>query len=459
MNRVFMLICATALCWNAYSAQGQAVSQETLLDAYYDLWHDLGRQPTAEEVESQTPYSAGRFLEEWENWDGVRQALVDHLYQRALFAALQQDTETATEFYQKILEVDPDHPEANAAYGVDLDEAAGKRGEFTLQKAGSPAMSSFLTFITLRNQGDVQGAREYYMLAQSQKAGYVAAETAKLKDLYDSAVSLYDRGSYAEAIDRFQLLMEINPAQAGYEEFYRPNAGAIQQYLEDAEQKRDAAYIAKVSSRAADSEISVWITGNWMAQFGEMGLRATYLRHTESGLRRIPKPGIQKLGPKSFIGGDLGAAYRVTDLLRVGVSWTQIVLTPYAEVTAGNLTAQHKMEAGSFSALSVFVEPSTMVSNTMRVYAQAGVGRYSADFPETSLGGGGLQPRLSSHTSASLGGFLGGGCDVWVLATSDVLMGVRMDMKYHMTKGEDSSTGRTITLSGVRMGVGLTFSL
>lgn len=459
MTRVFMLLCAAALCWHAHPVQAQAVTSETLLNAYYDLWHELGRQPTAEEVESQTSYPASRYLEEWENWDSVRQALIDHLYQRALFAALQQDTETASEFYRKILEIDPDHLEAKAAYGVDLDEAAGKRGEFTLQQAGSPAMSSFLTFLTLRNQGDEQGARDYYMLAQSQKAGYIASETAKLKEMYDSAVALYDRGSYSEAIEQFRLLMETRPDQAGYEAFYRPNADTIEQYLEDAMEQQAAARVARIASLSDKSKFSVWITGNWMAQFGEMGLRGTYLSYTSTGLTRIPIPGLQKLAPRSFLGGDLGVSVRVTDFLWAGASWSQLVLSPYAEVTLGNLEGTHKVSDGSFSALLVFIEPSTMISNNMRAYAQAGLGRYNADFPDASLGPGDRQPRLSAHKSGSIGLFLGGGCDVWLLDTGSGLLGVRLDMKYHRTEGTDSSTDRTITLSGVRMGVGVTFSM
>lgn len=95
----------------------------------------------------------------------------------------------------------------------------------------------------------------------------------------------------------------------------------------------------------------------------------------------------------------------------------------------------------------------------MRVYAQAGVGRYNADFPDVSLGPGERQPRLTPHKSASIGLFLGGGCNVWLLASDSGLLGIRLDMKYHRAKGTDSSTNQTITLSGVRMGVGLTYSM
>ena len=167
------------------------------------------------------------------------------------------------------------------------------------------------------------------MLAQSQKAGYIAAETAKLKTLYDSAVALYDRGAYAEAIERFRSLMETNPEQVGYEEFYRPNAGAIQQYLEDAMDQNAASRVARIVSLSEESKFSVWITGNWMAQFGEIGLTGTYLSYTETGLTRVPIPGLQKLAPKSFPGGDVGVSFRVTDFLWTGASWSQIVLTPY----------------------------------------------------------------------------------------------------------------------------------
>ena len=467
MLRVATLLCAAVLSWYAQPAQAQAVTQETLLNAYYDLWHELGRQPTSEEVEAQTPYSAGRYLEVWEDWDGVRQALVDHLYQRALFAALQQDTDTATEFYQKILEIDPDHPEANSAYGIDLDEAAGRRAEFTVEKAGSPAMSSFMTFLSLRAQGDGQGARDYFMLAQSQKAQHVASETAKLKERYDNAVALYEGGSYTEAIEQFRLLMETRPNQIGYDEIYRPNADAIRQYLEDAMAKNVAARASRIVSISDNSKFSVWITGNWMAQMGEMGLQGTHLRYVPTGefnqlaLGRVPLPGDMKLAPNSYLGGDLGVSFRVTDFLWAGAAWSQLVLTPYAELSMGSLEGSHKLPEGSISAISVFVEPSTMISNTMRVYAQAGVGRYSIDLPDASLGasGAGSLPRLSSHKSASIGGFLGGGCNLWFLATESGLLGVRLDAKYHLTRGTDGSTDRTVTLGGVRLGAGITFSM
>lgn len=467
MLRVATLLCAVALSWYAQPAQAQAVTQETLLNAYYDLWHELGRQPTSEEVESQTPYSAGRYLEVWENWDGVRQALVDHLYQSALFAALQQDTDTATEFYQKTLEIDPDHPEANSAYGIDLDEAAGKRSEFNLAKAGSPAMSSFITFLTLRAQGDEQGARDYFMLAQSQKAQHVASETAKLKERYDNAVALYEGGSYTEAIEQFRLLMETRPNQIGYDEIYRPNADAIRQYLEDAIAKNDAKRTSRIASLFDDSRFSVWFTGNWMAQFGEMGLQGTRLRYVPTGqdnqlsLERVPLPGDIKLAPNSYLGGDLGVSFRVTDFLWAGAAWSQLVLTPYADVSMGNLEGSHKLPEGSISALSVFVEPSTMISSSLRVYAQAGVGRYNVDLPDASLSATatGLMPRLLPHKSASIGLFLGGGCDFWVLTTDSGLLGIRLDTKYHLARGTDGNTNRTVKLGGVRIGGGLSFSM
>ena len=193
----------TCLCWNANTAHAQAVTPEELLNAYYDLWQQLERQPISEDFDARSLYTADRYLEEWDNWENVRQALVDFLYQRALFAALQQDTETAAEYYRKCLEIDPNHQQARAAYGVNLDEAALRRDEFTAEKAGSPAMSSFLSFLAYRDRDEEQAARDYFMLAQSQKEGFVASEIAKLQDMYDTAVDLYNRGSFAAAINQF----------------------------------------------------------------------------------------------------------------------------------------------------------------------------------------------------------------------------------------------------------------
>lgn len=458
MIRIMTIICIAGLCWNANSAQAQAVTPETLLNAYYDLWHQLERQPTSEEVDAGAPYTAERYLEEWGNWENVRQALVDFLYQRALFAALQQDRETAAEYYRKCLEIDPDHTEANAAYGVDLDEAALKRGEYTAEKAGSPALSSFLTFLAHREQGDEQAARDYYMLARSQKEGYIASEITKLRDMYDAAVDLYNRGSWVAAIDQFRVLGETKPDQIGYEEFYLPNADRIRQYIADAMRQNDADRVARINALSINSRFTVWATGNWMARFGEMGLQGTYLSFTESGLRRVPLPGF-KLAAKSFIGGDLGVSIRVTDALRAGASWSQLVLTPYAEVTEGNLEGVHEIQDGSFSALSAFVETSTMMTKTTRVFLQAGAARYSADFPDASLGAGERQPRISAHESASIGIFLGGGCDIGFLATDSGLLGIRLDLKYHRTKGNDKGTNRSIELSGIRLGAGIAFSM
>jgi hypothetical protein len=254
------------------------------------------------------------------------------------------------------------------------------------------------------------------------------------------------------------VLSETRPDQIGYEEFYRPNADRIQQYLVDAMRQKEAERVNRIETISENSRFTVWVTGNWMARFGEMGLQGSYLSFTESGLRRVPLPGF-KLAGKSFIGGDLGVSVRVSDFLWAGASWSQLVLTPYAEVTRGGLVGIHKIQGGSLTALSAFVETSTMLTRTKRVYLQAGAARYSVDIPDASLGPGERQLRISPHKSASIGGFLGGGCDLWFLATDRGLLGVRMDIKYHRTKGKDNDTNRSIELSGVRLGAGITFSM
>ena len=458
MIRTMTLLCMASLCWNTNAVQAQAVTSEALLDAYYDLWHQLERQPTAEEVETRTPFTTERYLQEWQDWDGVRQALIDHLYQNALFAALQQNTERAADYYARTLEIDPNHPQARQAYQVDLDEAAQQRSEFTTAKAGSPALSSFLSFLTFRSQGNEQAARDYYMLAQSQKAAYIASETAKLQDMFDSAVELLNQGSVAEAIDLLQVLSEMNPDQIGYQEFYLPNAADIRANLTKGRQEESAARDARFKGRSEESRFSVWFTGNWMARFGELGLQGTYLSFTEAGERRAPLGGY-KLAPKSFLGGDLGVSFRATDFLWAGASWSQLVLTPYAETTQGSLEGTHKLDGGSFSALAVFVEPSTMINRTTRVYLQVGTGRYSANFPESSLGPGMRDSRSSSHQSTTIGGFLGGGCDVSFLATESSLLGIKFDLKYHRVTGNDGDTNRSIKLNGLRIGAGLVYTM
>ena len=202
MIRFVAVCCVASLCWNTQAAQAeqnQADTPEALLNAYYELWHQLERQPTSEEVDARSPHSANRYLEEWDNWENVRLALVEYLYQRALSAALQEDGETAAEFYRKCLEIDPDHPQASAAYGVDLDEAALKVDEFTREKAGPAAMSSFLTFLALLERDDEQAARNYFLLAQGQKAGHIAAEIAGLQAIYDNAIEMFNQGAYGES--------------------------------------------------------------------------------------------------------------------------------------------------------------------------------------------------------------------------------------------------------------------
>lgn len=458
MIRVMAICCLAGLCWNTQSAQAQAVTSEALLDAYYDLWRQLERQPTSEEVDVRSPYSANSYLEEWKNWEDVRLALVEKLYQRALSAALQQDAETAAEYYRRCLEIDPDHPRASAAYGIDPDEAALKRDEFTRERAGPVALSSFLTFLAYRERGDEQAARDYFMLAQSQKAGYVASEIARLQAVYDNAVELFDQGRYGEAAEQFRTLIEIRPNQIGYEEFYRPNAGSIRQYLTDSIYKNETERAARFETRARDSRFTVWYTGNWMVQLGEMGLEATRLVATGTDQVRMPLPDF-KMAAKSFLGGDLGVSVRLADFIWAGASWSQFMVTPHAEISVNNLDSTPKIPGASISALSGFIETSGMATRTTRIYLQAGAGRYNASFPSVLLSSIERPPRLSSHNSASMGGFVGGGCDVWFLAEDPGLLGVRLDLKYHRMSGDDRDSERSITLNGLRVGAGLTFSL
>lgn len=458
MIRVIAVCCLASLCWNTPSAQAQAVSSEVLLNAYYDLWRQLERQPTSEEVDARSPHSADRYLEEWENWENVRSALVEYLYQRALFAALQEDTETAVEYYRKCLEIDPNHPQANAAYGIDLDEAALKGDEFTQEMAGPTAQSSFLAFLAYFERGDEQAARNSFLLAQSQKAVYIASEIVKLQAIYDDAVELYNQGIYSEAVERFRMLIEIRPNQIGYDEFYRPNASSIRRYLADSIYRNETERAARFETRWKDSRFTVWYTGTWMVQLGELGLEATRLAPTGANQVRAPLPNF-KLAARSYLGGDLGVSVRITDLIWAGASWSQFMVTPHAEFTVNNLDHTPRIPGASISALSGFLETSRMITRTTRMYLQAGAGRYNANFPSVLLGTFELPPRLLSHKSTSIGGFIGGGCDVWFLAEDLGLLGVRLDLKYHRMSGDDQGSERSITLNGLRIGTGLTFSL
>ena len=458
MIRVMAILCIASLCWNTHSAKAQSVTSEALLNAYYDLWHQLGRQPTPEETDARSPYSASRYLEEWESWENVRLALVEHLYQRALFAALQEDTETAAEYYRKCLEIDPNHPQANAAYGTDLNEAALKRDEFTREKAGPIALSSFLTFLVYHERGDEQAARDYFVRAQSQKAVYIASEIEKLQAIYDNAVELFNQGSYGEAVTQFRMLIEIRPNQVGYEEFFRPNVDSIRQYLTDSIYRNETERAGRFEDRSKDSRFTMWYTGNWMAQLGDLGLEATRLASTGSNQVRVPLPNV-KLAAKSYLGGDIGVSVRITDLIWTGASWSQFMISPHADITVNNLDSTPKIPGASLSVLSVFLETSTMITRTTRMYLQAGAGRYNADFPSVLLGTIERPPRLMAHKSASIGGFFGGGCDVWFVANDIGLLGVRLDLKYHRMNGKDQDSERSIKLSGLRVGAGLTFSL
>ena len=478
MIRVVAVCCMASLCWNTQAAQDprttqvpqaagavqgqaaqdQADSPEALLNAYYDLWQQLERQPTSEEVDARSPYPAGRYLEEWDNWENVRLALAEYLYQQALVAALREDGETAAEYYRKCLEIDPDHPQASAAYGIDLDEAALKRDEFTQEKAGPAAQSSFLTFLALLERGDEQAARNNFLLAQSQKMMYIASEIAKLQAVYDNAVELFNQGTFGKAVDLFRILIEIRPNQIGYEEFYRPNAGSIRQYLADAIYRNETERSARFVTRSKDARLAVWYTGNWMAQFGELGLEATRLAPTGASQARVPLPNL-KMAARSYLGGDLGVSVRLTGFLWAGASWSQFMITPHAEFTLNNLDHTPRVSGAHISALSFFAETSTMVSRTTRMYLQAGAGRYSASFPSVLLGNIERPPRLMAHRSTSIGGFVGGGCDVWFLANDTGLLGVRLDLKYHRMSGDDQDSNRSITLSGLRLGAGITFSL
>ena len=458
MIRVAAMLCAAGLCWNTQSATAQAVSPEALLNAYYDLWHQLERQPDPEEVDARSPYPAGRYLEEWGNWENVRLALVEYLYQRALLAALQEDTETAAEFYRKCLEIDPDHPQAGAAYGVDLEEAALKRDEFTREKAGPAALSSFLAFQAYRERGDEQAARDHFLLAQSRKAAYIASEIAKLQEIFDNAVEHYNQGTYGEAIAQFRLLIEIRPDRIGYEEFFLPNSGRIRQYLTDSIYRNETGRAARFENRWRGSRFTVWYTGNWMAQLGDLGLEATRLATTGTGQVRVPLPNLT-MAAKSYLGGDLGVSVRITNFIWAGASWSQFMITPHASISVNNLNSTPKIPGAFISALSGFVETSSMITRTTRMYLQAGAGRYNANFPGVLLSSIERPPRLSSHKSTSIGGFIGGGCDVWFLAEDLGLLGVRLDLKYHRMSGDDRDSERSITLNGLRLGAGVTFSL
>ena len=349
-------------------------------------------------------------------------------------------------------------PQASAAYGVDLEEAPRKRDEFTREKAGPTAPSSFLAFLEYRDRGDEQAARDYFMLAQSQKAGYIASEIARLQAIYDNAVELYNQGTYGEAAEQFRILIEIRPNQIGYEEFYRPNASSIRQYLADSIYRNETERAARFETRWKDSRFAVWYTGTWMAQLGELGLEATRVATTGTNQVRVPLSNF-KLAARSYLGGDLGVSVRITDLIWAGASWSQFMVTPHAEFSVNNLDHTPKISGASISALSGFLETSSMITRTTRMYLQAGVGRYNANFPSVLLGSFERPPRLLAHKSTSIGGFIGGGCDVWFLATDAGLLGGRLDLKYHRMSGEDQDSGRSITLNGLRVGAGLTFSL
>lgn len=458
MIRVTAILCAAGLFLNTQSAIAQAVSPEALLNAYYDLWHQLERQPDPDEVDGRSPYSAGRYLEEWENWENVRLALVEYLYQRALVAALQDDTETAARFYRKCLEIDPDHPQASAAYGIDLEEADQKRDEFTREKAGPAALSSFRAFQAYRERGDEQAARDHFLLAHSRKVAYIASEIAKMQAIFDNAVELYNQGTFGEATEQFRLLIEIRPDRTGYEEFFLPNADSIRQYLTESIYRNETERAARFENRSKGSRFTVWYTGNWMVQFGDLGLEATRLTPTGTNQVRVPLPNL-KMAAKSYLGGDLGVSFRITNLIWAGASWSQFMVTPHADITVNNLRSTPRIPGASISALSGFIETSRMISRTTRMYLQAGAGRYNANFPGVLLSSIERPPRLSSHKSTSIGGFIGVGCDVWFLAEDLGLLGVRIDLKYHRMSGDDRDSERSITLNGLRLGAGVTFSL
>ena len=143
-----------SLTWHAPPAQAQTSASESLLGAYYELWHQLNRQPAPEEIDSRSPYRSSEYLDQWQNWENVRRALIDYLYRNAMSAALRQDVQTAADFYGKCLEIDPEHPQARAAYQIDLDEAAGLGDEFSTEKAGSTARSFYVTFLASHEDGD-----------------------------------------------------------------------------------------------------------------------------------------------------------------------------------------------------------------------------------------------------------------------------------------------------------------
>lgn len=138
-------------------AQEAAPTPENLLDALYVVWHQYGRQPTAAEMDEKGTYPSQAYLRVWENWEQARQALVEHLYQKGLFAALQGDKEKTAEYYRMCLEVDPTHAKAReglaGAVGVDLEKVATERAQFTVEEAGLQAVSAYESFLAYRTGG------------------------------------------------------------------------------------------------------------------------------------------------------------------------------------------------------------------------------------------------------------------------------------------------------------------
>ena len=440
-----MLFLGVCLLCSPVLAQETAATRETLLDAMDTLWQRYGRQPTAGEIDEDGAYTSAQYLRAWETWDAVHQALAEHLYQKGLFMALGGDKVQAAEYYRRCLQVDPTHPQAQQAFKVDLEQAARLGQEFTLEKAGTLAATSYTNFILYRNQGKEQQARDYYMLARSQKTAYINLELTRLNTLFESAVTAYEQKEYNRASQQFQELMNLQPDQIGYEEAYSPRAEEITRYLASAQERMGQQRQDTMMARSQNIRFSLWGGGGLYARSGDIGLNVT-------------TPGVPKLSFKSFIGIDLGMAYRLIPNLWAGLSWSQTVTSPEIVLDFSGFIGKQKIPDSAVRAIAVFLQPAKTISPSIRLYGQAGVARHSIKLSETPINL--TSGKVLAHDENAIGGFVGIGIDTWIAGNDATLLGVRCDVKYHIVNTSLPSGGtEKLKLNGLRLVVGVIFSL
>jgi tetratricopeptide (TPR) repeat protein len=436
---LWTVVMAVSAWHHAAIAQEGPATREALLDALGALWVQHNRQPTPEEIDAGGPYKSDLYLREWQSWEGVRQALAEHLYQKGALASIQGNTEKAAGFYRQCLMVDPQHVNARnglaEAISLDLDAAAKRRTEFLPEKAGPEASAAFYAFLVAYGDGRKGEAERHYKQAVALREAYIESEIDRLNALYAEAVTAFDRKEYAKAVRQFEELRTLKPAQPGYTQVYQLHAGEIDSYITraqtlSAEKRTDSILTA---TRAA--HFAIWASGSYYALPSLVGLK-------------VKSGHLFKVSTGSFFGGDIGVLGKVRSFIYAGTQVSMMMNSPKGQ------TASIFYDSGSILGISGFVQPGGFVADQIRLYGQTGATWYRIRFPEGTDRDG--NPETFPYSASTTGFFFGGGMDLFTQAIGKAVWGLKFDLKYHIAEtAEQNPTKEKLKLNGLRLGMGL----